>query len=109
MAVTIVGNVKFNRTVEGVYQNGSRKGEQWEFLSLDIVDTMTGFVWSCQLPSEDPSYTNTPDNSLKGHKVKAKITSQTAAERQLPNGSTRMQIRSQISALEDLGLPVDEE
>ena len=109
MTVMIKGKVKYNKLMEGEYGQGTRKGEHWEFLSLDIVDTSTGFTWACQLPSEDPSYKQTPDNSLKGHIVKAKITSQTASERQLTNGQTRMQIRTSLSKLEDLGEPEDDE
>src|SRR6266487_1056877 len=109
MPAILKGVVKYNKVMEGDYQQGARKGEHWEFLSLEIVDTSTGFVWSCQLPSEDASYKNTPDNSLKGHIVKAKIMGQTAGERQLPNGQTRMQIRSSLSKLEDLGEPDDDE
>jgi hypothetical protein len=109
MAVTIRGRVKYNRTVQGVYDSGKRKGEHWEFLSLDVLDVATGFSWSCQLPSRDPGYKEIPDDALVGHEVKARITSQTAAKRELPDGSTRMQIRSQITRLEDLGVPDDEE
>ena len=109
MAVTITGICKYNKVMEGTYQEGKRKGESWEFLSLELVDRNTGFVWSCQLPQEDASYKHTPDNSLKGHIIKAKITSQTASERQLPNGKTVMQIRSQLTKLEDLGEPDDDE
>jgi hypothetical protein len=109
MAVILKGIVKYNKVMEGDYQEGRRKGEHWEFLSLEVIDNTTGFTWSAQLPSEDPSYKATPDNSLKGHVVKARITGQTASERQMPNGSTRMQIRSQLSSLEDLGLPKDDE
>jgi hypothetical protein len=109
MAVTLKGIVKYNRTMQGDYQSGARKGERWEFLSLEVVDPTTGFVWSAQLPSEDHSYTSIEDNALKGHVIKAKITGQSAGERQLPNGQTRMQIRSQLTSLEDLGLPKDED
>lgn len=108
MSTILIGICKYNRTIEGEYKTGKRQGDHWEFLSLEIVDTTTGYVWSCQVPSEDSSYQNVPDNELKGHKVRARITSQTAAPRDLPDGSKRMQIRSQLTAFEDLGLPQDE-
>jgi hypothetical protein len=109
MAVTLKGIVKYNKVMVGDYQEGKRKGERWEFLSLEVVDPTTGYIWSCQLPSEDGSYKSTPDNGLKGHVVKARITAQTAGERTMPNGSTRMQIRTTLSKLEDLGEPDDDD
>lgn len=109
MGVTIKGICKYNKVLEGVYEQGKRKGEQWEFLSLEVVDNLTGFTWSCQLPQEDSSYKHTPDNSLKGHMIKARITSQTAGERTMPDGKTVMQIRSQVTRLEDLGEVEDDE
>src|SRR5260370_42698334 len=85
MSVIIKGIVKYNKTIDGDYQQGARKGEHWEFLSLEIVDNQTGFTWSAQLPSEDQSYKAIADQSLKGHVIKAKIASQSAGERSLPN------------------------
>ncbi len=103
MSVTLVGKVSYNRVMTGTYSQGKRQGQQWEFLSLDILDTTTGFTWSCQFDSSEPKYQEYPDDSLKGHKVRVKISSQTAGPRQLPDGSTKMQIRSRLIALEDLG------
>jgi hypothetical protein len=109
MSATLVGRVKYNRLMQGKYEKGKRQGQEWEFLSLEIVDTTTGFTWSCQLPSEAESYQEFPDDSLKNHKVLVKIGSQSAGPRTLPDGTQRMQIRSQLIALEDLGVPKDDE
>ena len=109
MGVTIVGKVNYNRVMTGTYDKGKRAGQNWEFLSLDILDTFTGFTWSCQFDSTEPKYQEHPDDSLKGHKVRARISSQSAGERTFPNGTTKMQIRSRLISLEDLGEWVDEE
>src|ERR1700736_7089833 len=52
----LTGNVKSSRVVTGEYKTGKRQGEDWEFLALEVIDAVTGFVWSCQLASEDGSY-----------------------------------------------------
>ncbi len=103
MSVTLIGKVNYNRVMTGTYSTGKRQGQTWEFLSLDILDTATGFVWSCQFDASEPRYEEHPDGSLKGHKVRAKISSQSAGPRQLPDGTTKTQIRSRLVALEDLG------
>jgi hypothetical protein len=99
----LTGVVKSARVVQGEYKTGKRQGEEWEFLSLEINDTVTGFTWSCQLSSEDGTYQGASRGELVGHKVRCKITSQTAGPRTLPDGSERIQIRSQVRKLEDLG------
>jgi hypothetical protein len=99
----LTGNVKSARIVEGEYKTGKRQGEEWEFLALEITDTVTGFIWSCQLASEDGSYINVKKEQLVGHKVRCKVASQSAGERELPDGRKIMQIRSQVRKLEDLG------
>ncbi len=70
---------------------------------MEIIDPVTGFVWSCQLPSEDGTYKEASQCDLTGHRVRVKVTSQTAGPRMLPDGTQRMQIRSQVRRLEDLG------
>ena len=95
--------VNDQRELEGDYQTGKRKGEKWHFLSLALSDTGTGFPWSCQLPSEDKDYTKWVGQNLIGHKIKVKIKSQSASERTLPNGQVKLEIRSRITVLEDLG------
>ena len=87
----------------GRIQVGQAAGEDWEFLSLEIIDGVTGFTWSCQLASEDGSYAQVTRGDLTGHKVRCKVTSQTAGLRTLADGREVMQIRSQVRKLEDLG------
>jgi hypothetical protein len=99
----LTGIVKSARVVQGEYKTGKRQGEEWEFLSLEVSDPVTGFSWSCQLSSEDSTYAMATRADLVGHKVRCKITSQTAGPRTLPDGSERIQIRSQVRKLEDLG------
>jgi|GEM_PF-1910503 len=103
MSTTLIGQVKYNRTMTGTYEKGKRQGQQWEFLSLDILDMVSGFAWSCQMDASEPGYKEVQDDALKGHKVRVRIGAQTAGPRQLPDGSTRMQIRSKLASLEDLG------
>ena len=95
--------MKSARVVEGQYKTGKRQGEEWEFLALEITDVVTGFLWSCQLASEDGSYVNVAKRELVGHKVRCKVVSQSAGPRELPDGKQVMQIRSQVRKLEDLG------
>lgn len=99
----LTGNVKSARVVEGQYKTGKRQGEEWEFLALEVVDAVTGFIWSCQLASEDGSYITVAKRDLVGHKVRCKVASQSAGPRELPDGKQVMQIRSQVRKLEDLG------
>ena len=99
----LTGNVKSSRVVTGEYKTGKRQGEDWEFLALEIIDAVTGFVWSCQLASEDGSYPQATKGDLVGHKVRCKVASQSAGSRVLPDGREVMQIRSQVRKLEDLG------
>ena len=99
----LTGNVKYARVMDGEYKTGKRQGEKWEFLSLEIIDAVTGFTWSCQLSSEDGSYPQATRSDLTGHKVRCKIAAQTAGPRTKPDGSQVMQIRSQVRKLEDLG------
>ena len=99
----LTGTVKYARVMQGEYKSGKRQGEQWEFLSLEIIDAGTGFNWSCQLSAEDGTYPLATRADLTGHKVRCKVTSQTAGPRTKPDGSQVMQIRSQVRKLEDLG------
>ena len=110
MSATLIGKVNYNRVMSGTHDKGKRQGQKWEFLSLDILDTITGYTWSCQFDASEPKYQEFPDDSLKGHKVRVRISSQTAGERKFPDGSTKIQIRSRLIALEDLGeWPLDED
>ena len=104
---TLVGKVKSMRVVNGDYKEGRRKGEKWEFLALEIIDEDSGFVWSCQLSSDDEQYQEvTQRGALVRHKVNVLVMGQTASERELPDKRTVIQIRTQITGLQDEGIPV---
>ena len=105
----LTATVKSQRVVSGEYKTGKRQGEEWEFLSLELIDVGSGFIWNCQLPSEDDTYRDATADSLVGHRVKVKVTSQTAGQRDLPDGSKKMQIRSQVTNLRDMGIPKEDE
>jgi hypothetical protein len=109
MAAILTGIVLSTREVEGVTENGPRKGEAWRFLSMEINDIRFGHVWSCQLRADDDQYDQVANASLKGHKVKVTIVSQSAGERTLKDGRKIMQIRSQITNVRDEGVPQDED
>src|SRR2546429_9997385 len=97
----LTGNVKTSRVVQGEYKSGKRQGEDWEFLSLEIIDGVTGFTWSCQLASEDGSYPQVSRGDLTGHKVRCKVTSQTAAVRTLAGWPAGTQQRLPVSEIRD--------
>lgn len=105
----LTGKVKSMRLVSGKYKKGKRQGEDWEFLSFEIIDDDSGLVWSCQLPSEDPNFKQVKDgDSLVRHLVTVTVMSQTAGEREVGEEGNRhkiMQVRSQIADLIDRGLP----
>jgi hypothetical protein len=109
MAATLTGIVQGLRSVEGMVQEGKRKGEKWEFFSMEINDTRYGHIWSCQVRSDDEQYSTLSADALLGHKVKVTIRSQSAGPRDLADGRKIMQIRSQITNIRDLGLPKDDE
>ena len=99
------GNVKSMRVVEGTYKTGKRQGVGFEFLALEIVDEHSGAIWSCQMDSQDEQYEQVArgDNSLVKHKVEVVVMGQTAGERELPSGQRVMQIRSQVTEIQDKG------
>ena len=105
----LTATVKSQRVVSGEYKTGKRQGEEWEFLSLELIDVSSGFIWNCQLPSEDDSYRDATKDSMVGHRVRVKVTSQTAGQRDLPDGTKKMQIRSQVTNLRDMGIPKEDE
>lgn len=135
MANILTGVVNGMRPVNGEVEKGPRKGEKWYFLSMEVVDTSTGHVYSCQLRGMDKQYKDfvepktvqAPNGGgqvekhflkqgvdLSGHKVKVRITAQTAGEREIEDKDsgekrTIMQIRSTITNVRDLGLPQDED
>lgn len=101
----LTGTVKSMRVVNGEYKSGKRQGEQWEFLSIEIIDEDSGAVWSCQMSSDDEAYEQvTQVGTLAKHKVAVVVMGQTASERELPNKAKVMQIRTQITDIRDLGL-----
>jgi len=103
MAV-LVGTVKTMRQVQGVYKEGKRQGEAWEFLSLDIIDEDSGLVWSCQLPSGDEGYQGLADgDGLVNHRVQAVVMGQSAGEWEGKDGTKNKQVRSTITDVQDLG------
>ena len=121
MALVLTGLVQGMRPVEGIVEEGKRKGEKWAFLSLEITDTRYGKVYSCQVREDDPQYSDyvagadlstgklAKDKDLSGHKVKVTIMSQTAGERELADKRIVMQIRSQITNIRDMGIPKDDD
>jgi len=126
MAAILTGLVKGMRPVEGIVEQGKRKGDTWKFISIEITDTMTGTVWSCQLREEDEQFADymagadlnanklAKDKDLTNHKVKVRIVAQSAGEREIEDkasGQKRivLQIRTTITNIRDLGLPKDDE
>ena len=121
MAIVLTGLVQGMRPVEGIVEEGKRKGEKWAFLSMEITDTRYGKVYSCQVREDDPQYADfiagadlsagklAKDKDLSGHKVKVTIVSQTAGERELADKRIVMQIRSQVTNVRDMGIPKDDD
>lgn len=120
MALILTGIVIGMRPVGGIVEEGPRKGERWEFLSMEISDTRFGKVYSCQLNDNDRQYADIVNgkDDLKedytGHKVKVTIKGMTAGEREVKDKTTGekrviLQIRTQITNIRDLGVPDDED
>lgn len=119
MSLVLTGIVNGMRPVGGVVQQGERKGETWQFLSLEIVDAKYGNVYSCQLRDRDAQFNEIVSGSklvqdFTGHKAKVTIKSLSASEREIVDkntGETRvvMQIRAQVTNIRDLGIPDDED
>jgi FAD synthase len=134
MALVLTGVVNGMRPVGGEVENGPRKGEKWHFLSMEIIDSRYGKVYSCQLRDNDKQYKEMVESKmvnetngkqierhvlkqgqdLTGHKVKVTITGQSAGEREIEDKDTGdkrtvLQIRSTITNIRDLGEPEDEE
>src|SRR5258708_35127304 len=83
MGLVLTGIVNGARPVAGTVQNGDRKGEEWKFLSMEIVDPRYGKVYSCQLRDKDPQFNELVNGDkmakeLAGHKVKVTIMAITA-------------------------------
>jgi hypothetical protein len=100
---TLIGKVQKMRQVSGEYKDGKRKGEAWEFLSFDIADDDSGFIWNCQLPSEDESYQAVAADSLVNHRVQAIIMGASPSEWTGKDGTKNKDVRVRITDMQDLG------
>jgi hypothetical protein len=119
MGLTLTGIVNGCRPVAGTVQSGERQGEEWKFLSMEIVDPRYGKVYSCQLRDKDPQFNelvvgDKMKADLAGHKVKVTVMGITAGEREIEDKNTGerktiIQVRTQITNVRDLGLPDDDE
>jgi hypothetical protein len=119
MALVLTGIMNGMRPVGGVIEEGRRKGEQWQFLSMEIIDPRYGKVYSCQLRDDDPQYSQFVNGKnlvqdLTNHMVKVTVKSQSAGEREIEDKATGdirrvMQIRSQVTNIRDMGIPNDDE
>ena len=134
MALVLTGVVRGMRPVGGVVEEGPRSGEVWHFLSMEITDPRFGNVYSCQLRSTDKQYKEMVEvakgtdrngqsadkhvlkqgSDLTGHKVKVLMSSVTAGERKVQDKDTNtettiLQVRCQITRIQDLGEPGDDE
>lgn len=119
MSLVLTGVVNGCRPVAGTVQQGDRKGEEWKFLSLEIIDPLYGKVYSCQLRDKDPQFKelvagDKMAKELSGHKVKVRITGITAGNREIEDrdtGETKtiIQMRCQVTNIRDLGVPEDSE
>lgn len=119
MGLVLTGIVNGARPVAGTVQGGERQGEEWKFLSMEIVDPRYGKVYSCQLRDKDPQFHelvagDKMKTDLAGHKVKVTVMGITAGEREIEDKNTGerktiIQVRTQITNVRDLGLPDDDE
>jgi len=119
MALVLTGIMLGMRVVGGEVEDGPRKGQKWNFLSMEVTDTRFGKVYSCQLREDDPQYTDIVKDGkvaqdYTDHKVKMVVKGQTAGEREIEDKGTGqkrivLQIRSQVTNIRDMGLPQDEE
>jgi hypothetical protein len=119
MSLVLTGIVNGARPVAGMVQSGERQGEEWKFLSMEIVDPRYGKIYSCQLRDKDPQFNELVagdklKSELAGHKVKVTVMGITAGQREIEDKDTGerktiIQVRTQITNVRDLGLPEDEE
>ncbi len=136
MSLRLTGMVSGMRPVQGVVRQGSRKGEVWHFISMEINDTSYGKIYSCQLRDNDPAYkemvTIEKDafvdedgkkydkhvlksaSDYTGHKVKVTVTGLSAGEREIEDKDTEtirkiLQIRASITNIQDKGVPQEDE
>lgn len=100
---TLIGKVKGLREVTGVYKDGKRAGEEWSFLSIDIMDEDSDFIWNCQYNDSNTDYQFVSTQDLNNHIVEVTVLGQSASEYTTKKGEKKMQIRSRVSDLKDLG------
>lgn len=99
----LIGKVKGQREVTGVYKDGKRAGEEWSFLSLDIMDEDSDFIWNCQYNDSNRDYASWAAQDLTNHIVSVVVLGQSASEYTTKKGEKKMQIRSRAVNLQDLG------
>lgn len=101
---TLIGKIKSLREVQGVYKDGKRAGEEWSFLSIDILDEDSDLLWNCQYNDTNADYSQIAAQDLHNHIVEVTVLGQSASEYTTKKGEKKMQIRSRIVDLKDLGL-----
>jgi hypothetical protein len=101
---TLIGKVKGLREVTGTYKDGKRAGEEWNFLSIDIMDEDSDLIWNCQYNDTNQDYMQVASMDLIGHVVEVTVLGQSASEYVTRAGEKKMQIRSRIKDIKDLGL-----
>lgn len=119
MSLVLTGVVNGCRPVAGTVQQGERKGEEWKFLSLEIIDPRYGKLYSCQLRDKDAQFKELVNGDkmakeLTGHKVKVTVIGITAGQREIEDrdtgeSKTIIQMRCQVTNIRDLGLPPEDE
>lgn len=119
MSLVLTGLVNGCRPVAGTVQQGDRKGEEWKFLSLEVIDQKFGKIYSCQLRERDPQFKELVNGDkmakdLQGHRVKMTVVGITAGQREIEDrdtgeSKTIIQMRCQVTSIKDLGIPEDED
>jgi hypothetical protein len=131
MSLVLHGKVKGMRPVGGITNGGRYDGQSWNYVSMEVVDTLNGQEYSCQLRSNHDKYKEFvkvdvgqgPEDKktgkkldkltlLKdwtGHSVKILIGATVPGERVIVDKdggeSTILVVRVYIDQLEDLGVP----
>jgi len=138
MAFVLTGIVKGMRALSGVSEQGSRAGERWEFISMEIADPKFCHVYACQMRNTDRQFKDLTEvkrvtdpktnqqversvlkegKDYTDHKVKVFVSSITAGEREITKKDTQgnefseavMQVRLTVTKIVDLGEPDDDE
>ncbi|HEX7734470.1 MAG TPA: hypothetical protein VF458_06400 [Ktedonobacteraceae bacterium] len=101
---TLTGKVMSQREVTGTYKDGARKGQEWHFLALSIIDEDSGLSWDCQLSENEEGYEEIAGQSLVKHRVSVTVMGQVPNEYKNKKGEMVKQVRSYITDLQDLGI-----